>query len=204
MKLKFKYSTAALLAAMALGITVPAHAADDVAAPETTNITNITINNIAEGTGLELGTDARARGQGSIATGKNSLAIGKNAVATGGNETQASINAKLGENKKRLQDIADAEANSNRLLNELQTLRRTEADVIEAGERVKQVRKAKQTAYERYQTSKQTYNDAVAGAADFLREAQAKIDDLNSRLTGVSQLTGVNINSDEGLTSAAT
>ena len=204
MKLKFKYSTAALLAAMALGITVPAHAADDVAAPETTNITNITINNIAEGTGLELGTDARARGQGSIATGKNSLAIGKNAVATGGNETQASINAKLGENKKRLQDIADAEANSNRLLNELQTLRRTEADVIEAGERVKQVRKTKQTAYERYQTSKQTYNDAVAGAADFLREAQAKIDDLNSRLTGVSQLTDVNINSDEGLTSAAT
>ena len=111
MKKRLKYTSAALLAVLALGISIPIRAAD---ADAGTNITNIVINNITEDTGLELGTDARARGQGSIATGKNSLAIGKNAVATGGNETQDSINAKLNENKQRLQDIADAEANTSR------------------------------------------------------------------------------------------
>lgn len=201
MKKRLKYTSAALLAVLALGISIPIRAAD---ADAGTNITNIVINNITEDTGLELGTDARARGQGSIATGKNSLAIGKNAVATGGNETQDSINAKLNENKQRLQDIADAEANTSRLLADLQNIRKVEADVLEAGERVKQVQKAKATAYDRYVASQTAYNDAKAGAADFLREAQAKIDDLNSRLTGVSKLTNVNINSDEGLTSAAT
>ena len=201
MKRRLKYTSAALLAVLALGISIPIRAAETDAG---TNITNIVINNITEDTGLELGTDARARGQGSIATGKNSLAIGKNAVATGGNETQNSINAKLNENKQRLQDIADAEANTNRLLADLQNIRKVEADVLEAGERVKQVQKAKATAYDRYVASQTAYNDAKAGAADFLREAQAKIDDLNSRLTGVSQLTEVNISSDEGLTNAAT
>ena len=53
------------------------------------------------------------------------------------------------------------------------------------------MQKAKATAYNRYLASQAAYNDAKAGAADFLREAQAKIDDLNSRLTGVSKLTNV-------------
>ena len=165
---------------------------------------DITINNIKEDTGIELGTNSRARGDGSIATGKNSVALGKNAVATGGNETKESINAKLAENKQKLADIATAEANTNRLLGELQNIRKVEADVIEAGERVKQVRKAKATAYDVWQQKQKAYNDEVANSANFLKEHQAKIDDLNSRLQGVSQLQNVNINSDEGLTNAAT
>ncbi len=168
------------------------------------NIVNITINNVGEESGLEMGTGSRARGTGSIATGKNSVALGKNAVATGGNETQSSINAKLAENKQKLADIATAEANTNRLLSELQNIRKVEADVIEAGERVKQVRLAKQSAYSVWQNKLKTYNDTVAGSAQFLADAQAKIDDLNSRLTGVSRIGNVDISSDEGLTNAAT
>ncbi|WP_039170252.1 YadA-like family protein [Gallibacterium anatis] len=165
---------------------------------------DITINNIKEDTGIELGTNSRARGDGSIATGKNSVALGKNAVATGGNETKDSINAKLAENKQKLADIATAEANTNRLLGELQNIRKVEADVIEAGERVKQVRLAKQSAYNVWQDKLKTYNDTVAGSAQFLKDAQAKIDDLNSRLTGVSRIGNVDISSDAGLTNAAT
>ncbi|WKS98656.1 YadA-like family protein [Gallibacterium salpingitidis] len=168
------------------------------------NIVNITINNIGDDSGLEMGAGSRARGAGSIATGKNSVALGKNAVATGGNETKDSINAKLAENKQKLADIATAEANTNRLLSELQNIRKVEADVIEAGERVKQVRLAKQSAYNVWQEKLKTYNDTVAGSAQFLRDAQAKIDDLNSRLTGVSRIGNVDISSDEGLTNAAT
>ncbi|OBX10098.1 hypothetical protein QV08_00130 [Gallibacterium salpingitidis] len=168
------------------------------------NIVNITINNIGDDSGLEMGAGSRARGAGSIATGKNSVALGKNAVATGGNETKDSINAKLAENKQKLADIATAEANTNRLLSELQNIRKVEADVIEAGERVKQVRLAKQSAYNVWQEKLKTYNDTVAGSAQFLRDTQAKIDDLNSRLTGVSRIGNVDISSDEGLTNAAT
>ncbi|WP_065232048.1 YadA-like family protein [Gallibacterium anatis] len=165
---------------------------------------DITINNIKEDTGIELGTNSRARGDGSIATGKNSVAIGKNAVATGGNETKDTINQKLNENKQRLQEIQTAQDNTERLLKELQNIRKVEADVIEAGERVKQVRLAKQSAYNVWQDKLKTYNDTVAGSAQFLKDAQAKIDDLNSRLTGVSRIQNVDISSDEGLTNAAT
>lgn len=168
------------------------------------NIVNITINNVGEESGLEMGTGSRARGTGSIATGKNSVALGKNAVATGGNETQSSINAKLAENKQKLADIASAEANTNRLLDELQNIRKVEADVIEAGERVKQVRLAKQSAYNVWQEKLKTYHDTVANSTQELQQAQAKIDDLNSRLTGVSRIGGVDISSEEGLTHAAT
>ncbi|OBW98219.1 YadA-like family protein [Gallibacterium anatis] len=168
------------------------------------NIVNITINNVGDDSGLEMGTGSRARGIGSIATGKNSVALGKNAVATGGNETKDSINAKLAENKQKLDDIATAEANTNRLLSELQNIRKLEADVIEAGERVKQVRLAKQSAYDVWQEKLKTYNDTVASSTQLFKDAQAKIDDLNSRLTGVSRIGNVDISSDEGLTNAAT
>ena len=170
----------------------------------TNNYWDITINNVSEDHGLELGTNTRARGNGSIATGKNSVAIGNNAVATGGNETKESITSKLNENKQKLADIAKAEANTKSLLNELQTIRKQEADVLEAGERVKQVKRAKATAYERYQTAQKKYEEAKAGAADFLKATQAKIDDFNSRLSAVNKLGGVDINSEQGLTNAAT
>lgn len=61
----------------------------------TNNYWDITINNVKEDSGLELGTNARARGNGSIATGTGSLAVGNNAVATGGNETKDTITGKL-------------------------------------------------------------------------------------------------------------
>ncbi|MFU2123888.1 hypothetical protein ACLRAD_09985, partial [Gallibacterium anatis] len=165
---------------------------------------DITINNIKEDTGIELGTNSRARGDGSIATGKNSVAIGKNAVATGGNETKDTINQKLNENKQRLQEIQTAQDNTERLLKELQNIRKQQADVIEAGERVKQVRKSKATAKTAWDTALKAYNDAVASSAADIQAAQAKIDDFNSRLTAVSRIPNVDISSDEGVTRAAT
>ncbi|ERF78554.1 YadA-like family protein [Gallibacterium anatis] len=178
--------------------------AEETPSQPNTNIVNITINNIGDDSGLEMGTGSRARGTGSIATGKNSVALGKNAVATGGNETKDSITKKLAENKQRLDEISTAEANTARLLDELQKIRKVEADVIEAGERVKQVRLAKQSAYNVWQDKLNLYNTTKDGAADFLRETQAKIDDLNSRLTGISRIGSIDISSDEGLTKAAT
>ena len=189
-----------LVSALAAIFISPATFAQDASF----DMTNITINHVGDTLGLEMGEGSSARGQGSIATGKNSVALGKNAVATGGNETKDSINAKLAENKQKLADIATAEANTNHLLDELQSIRKAEADVIEAGERVKQVRLAKQSAYNVWQEKLKTYNDTVASSTQVLQEAQAKIDDLNSRLTGVSRIGGIDISSDEGLTNAAT
>lgn len=193
-----KYIVASVLSMLSTGCVYASEP------PSVIQNTNIYINNVSEDHGLELGTNTRARGTGSIATGKNSVAIGNNAVATGGNETKDSITSKLNENKQKLADIAKAEANTKSLLDELQTIRKQEADVLEAGERVKQVKRAKATAYERYTMAQKKYEDAKAGSADFLKAVQAKIDDLNSRLTAVNKLGGVDINSEQGLTNAAT
>ena len=201
-----KKRLAAFLAATALASCGAVSAANDGASVAAGNATyvDITINNVKEDSGLELGNNARARGNGSIATGTNSLAIGKNAVATGGNETKDTITNKLNENRQRLQEIQTAQDTADRLMKELDSIRKKEADVIEAGERVKQVRQAKEKAKQAWQDKLAAYNNAVQDSSAQLKDAQSKIDDLNSRLTGVSKISGVNISSDEGLTHAAT
>ena len=170
----------------------------------TNNYWDITINNVKEDSGLELGTNARARGNGSIATGTGSLAVGNNAVATGGNETKDTITGKLNENRQRLAEISTAQNAVTNLANEIQKIRAEQAKTIEAGERVKQVRLAKEKARQSYLDKQNAYNTEVANSAEFLRNAQAKLDDLNNRLGAVNRLGGVDINSEDGLTAAAT
>ena len=170
----------------------------------TNNFYDITINNIKEDSGLELGTNARARGNGSIATGTGSLAVGNNAVATGGNETKDTITSKLNENKQKLHEIDVAQNNVTNLAAEIQKIRSEQAKTIEAGERVKQVRLAKEKARQSYLEKKNAYDTEVANSAEFFRNAQAKIDDFNSRLGAINNLGSVDINSEDGLTGAAT
>ena len=170
----------------------------------TNNYWDITINNVKEDSGLELGSNARARGNGSIATGTGSLAVGNNAVATGGNETKDTITGKLNENRQRLAEISTAQNAVTNLANEIQKIRAEQAKTIEAGERVKQVRLAKEKARQSYLDKQNAYNTEVANSAEFLRNAQAKLDDLNNRLGAVNRLGGVDINSEDGLTAAAT
>ena len=170
----------------------------------TNNFYDITINNIKEDSGLELGTNARARGNGSIATGTGSLAVGNNAVATGGNETKDTITSKLDENKQKLHEIDVAQNNVTNLAAEIQKIRSEQAKTIEAGERVKQVRLAKEKAHQSYLEKKNAYDTEVANSAEFFRNAQAKIDDFNSRLGAINNLGSVDINSEDGLTTAAT
>ena len=170
----------------------------------TNNYWDITINNIKEDSGLELGTNARARGNGSIATGTGSLAVGNNAVATGGNETKDTITGKLNENRQRLAEISTAQNAVTNLANEIQKIRAEQAKTIEAGERVKQVRLAKEKAHQDYLNKQNAWSTEVANSVEFLRNAQAKLDDLNNRLGAVNRLGGVDINSEDGLTAAAT
>ena len=170
----------------------------------TNNFYDITINNIKEDSGLELGNNARARGNGSIATGTGSLAVGNNAVATGGNETKDTITGKLNENKQRLTEISNAQNTITNLVNEIQKLRSEGAKAIESGERVKQVRLAKEKAHQDYLNKQNAWSTEVANSAEFLREAQSKLDDLNNRLGAVNRLGGVDITSEGGLTAAAT
>jgi hypothetical protein len=170
----------------------------------TNNYWDITINDIKEDSGLELGNNSRARGNGSIATGTGSLAVGNNAVATGGNETKDTITRKLNENKQRLTEISNVQNTVTNLAKEIQKIRAEQAKTIEAGERVKQVRLAKEKAHQDYLNKQNAWTTEVANSAEFLRDAQSKLDDLNNRLGAVNRLGGVDINSEDGLTTAAT
>ncbi|MBR8700504.1 MULTISPECIES: YadA-like family protein [unclassified Fusobacterium] len=171
---------------------------------EATNTTNdfyFTIKD--EKTGIEIGTDARARGKGSVATGNNSIAIGTNAVATGNNETKETIAQKLQENKDKIDEIANKKEEVKRYSNELQQLELKEKDVIAAGIRVEEVRKAKENAKLEYENLNSKYLKDVEDSKSFLAEQQAKINDLNSRLDAMSQIKGYNLNSEDGLEGAA-
>ena len=206
----FKKKQLALSTLVALACAGIGYAADPATTTTTTengvtnNFYDITINNIKEDSGLELGNNSRARGNGSIATGTGSLAIGNNAVATGGNETKDTITGKLNENRQRLAEISTAQNNVTNLSNEIQKIRSEQAKTIEAGERVKQVRLAKEKAHQSYLEKKNTYDTEVANSAEFLRNAQAKLDDLNNRLGAVNRIGNVDITSASGLTEAAT
>ena len=194
MKLSKKKKVFAALAVFSV-LTGSAYAAD--------TIVDITINQPYERTGIELGTDSYARGEGSIATGKNSLAIGKSATATGSNETADTIQAKLEENRAKLQEIEAKQKSVKQLGDELNRLKIREQKTIEAGIRVEQIRKAKANAKNVWDNAETAWQDKKAGTADAIAEHNRKLADLNSRLTGVSQLTHSDISTPEGLTAAA-
>ena len=194
MNLSKKKKVFAALAVFSL-LTGSAYAAD--------TIVDITINQPYERTGIELGTDSYARGEGSIATGKNSVAIGKGATATGSNETAATIQAKLEENRLKLQEIEDKQKSVKQMGDDLNALKIREQKTIEAGIRVEQIRKAKANAKNVWDNAETAWKDKVDGTADAIAEHNRKLADLNSRLTGVSQLTHSDISTPEGLTAAA-
>ena len=194
MNMSKKKKVFAALAAFSV-LTGSAYAAD--------TIVDITINQPYERTGLELGTDSYARGEGSIATGKNSVAIGKGATATGSNETAETIQAKLEENRLKLQEIEDKQKSVKQLGDDLNALKIREQKTIEAGIRVEQIRKAKANAKNVWNNAETAWQDKVDGTADAIAEHNRKLADLNSRLTGVSQLTHNDISTPEGLTAAA-
>ena len=200
LKKKVKITKGLMIAFAITGILT--YAEGETPAP-TTTIVDITINEVHEDKGIELGDNSRARGEGSIATGRNSIAIGKNAVATGNNETKETIENKLRENRQKLDEIADKEKEVARLSRELEDTKIRHRETIEAGIRVEQIRKAKENAKKEWDRLKQEYETSVNNSAAFFRENQAKIDDLNSRLAGLSQIQGVDISSEEGLNHAA-
>ena len=166
-------------------------------------IVDITINQPYERTGLELGTDSYARGEGSISTGTNSIAIGKGAVATGSNEDGKTIQQKLAENKAKLQQIEDKTRHVKQLGDELNAIKIREQKTIEAGIRVEQIRKSKENAKNVWTNAEQAWQNKVDGTRDAIAAHQAKLDDLNSRLTGVSQLTNTDVSTPDGLAAAA-
>ena len=154
--------------------------------------------------GLEFGDNSQAYGNGSITTGRNSLAMGTNAVATGNNETQETLLNKLEENRTKLAEISTAEKTVQTTSKELDEIKKLNASIIESGIRVEQVRKSKESARLVWQEKLKAYNDSNANYAGDIADAQSKIDDLNSRLTGVSRIPNVDITSEEGLNRAAT
>lgn len=194
MKLSKKKKIFAALTAFSV-LTGSAYAAD--------TIVDITINQPYERTGIELGTDSYARGEGSIATGKNSVAIGKGATATGSNETAATIQAKLEENRLKFQEIEDKQKSVKQMGDDLNALKIREQKTIEAGIRVEQIRKSKANAKNVWDNAETAWKDKVDGTADAIAEHNRKLADLNSRLNGVSKLTHSDISTPEGLTAAA-
>ncbi|WP_288892688.1 YadA-like family protein [uncultured Sneathia sp.] len=161
------------------------------------------ITNENEKHGLELGDNSQARGTGSIVTSENGIAFGKGAVATGGdNVSREDIERKLKENQEKLNEIENLKKTNATLTNQLSDLQQKEQDVIQAGIRVEQIRKAKADAEKEASRLKNAWQTEVDGSKEFFKNYQAKIDDLNSRLTGVGKLKNNNIQTPEGLEKA--
>lgn len=151
---------------------------------------------------LMLGDHSLAMG-GAIATGTNTVAIGKGALASGDNMTADEIKRRLAENQEKLNEITQQNNTVNGLTQEIKNLNVRYHDTIEAGVRVEEVRKAKANAKKEYDRLQQIYDTEKANSAEFFRQAQAKIDDFNSRLNGVSNIKGYDINDDGSLTRMA-
>lgn len=169
------------------------------------NLTNLNIsitNNVMK-KGLELGDNSNAVGDSAISTSREGIAIGNNSVATGGVETKESILNKLRENEEKLNEIKRMEKvilEKTEMLKEKQIRERA---TIEAAMRVEQVLQAKERAKIDWQNKLNDYNTNVENSKSFFAEHQAKIDDLNSRLSGLATMEGIDISSDEGLVNAA-
>uniref|UniRef100_UPI0023F97813 hypothetical protein n=1 Tax=Sneathia sanguinegens TaxID=40543 RepID=UPI0023F97813 len=153
---------------------------------------NVNVSIIGEDHGLEIGDNSRARGKGSIATSENGIATGKGAVATGGDNTsKEDIEKKLQENQAKLNEISEVEKKGVEITNKISDLQKREQDVIQAGIRVEEIRNAKANAEREAERLKNAWQTEVNESAEFFRQNQAKIDDLNSRLTGIGELGNI-------------
>lgn len=153
---------------------------------------NVNISIIGEDHGLEIGDNSRARGKGSIATSENGMATGKGAVATGGDNTsKEDIERKLQENQDKLNEISEVEKKGVEITNKISDLQKREQDVIQAGIRVEEIRNAKANAEREAERLKNAWQTEVNESAEFFKQNQAKIDDLNSRLTGIGKLGNI-------------
>ena len=153
---------------------------------------NVNVSIIGEDHGLEIGDNSRARGKGSIATSENGIATGKGAVATGGDNTsKEDIERKLKENQDKLNEISEVEKKGVEITNKISDLQKREQDVIQAGIRVEEIRNAKANAEREAERLKNAWQTEVNESAEFFRQNQAKIDDLNSRLTGIGKLGNI-------------
>lgn len=153
---------------------------------------NVNVSIIGEDHGLEIGDNSRARGKGSIATSENGIATGKGAVATGGDiKSKEDIEKKLKENQAKLNEISEVEKKGVEITNKISDLQKREQDVIQAGIRVEEIRNAKANAEREAERLKNAWQTEVNESAEFFRQNQAKIDDLNSRLTGIGELGNI-------------
>ncbi|WP_066729442.1 YadA family autotransporter adhesin [Sneathia sanguinegens] len=153
---------------------------------------NVNVSIIGEDHGLEIGDNSRARGKGSIATSENGIATGKGAVATGGDNTsKEDIERKLQENQAKLNEISEVEKKGVEITNKISDLQKREQDVIQAGIRVEQIRNAKANAEREAERLRNAWQTEVDGSEEFFKNYQAKIDDLNSRLTGIGELGNI-------------
>ena len=153
---------------------------------------NVNISIIGEEHGLEIGDNSRARGNGSIVTSENGLATGKNSVATGGdNASKDDIERKLQENQAKLNEISEVEKKGVEITNKISDLQKREQDVIQAGIRVEEIRNAKANAEREAERLKNAWQTEVDGSKEFFKNYQDKIDDLNSRLTGIRELGNI-------------
>lgn len=197
-KRKLRITQGLLVAFLLSGILVYGEDAQPQLSP-----LNITINNLTEKTGLELGDKSYPRGEGSITTSRNGIAIGNGAVATGGAENKESIITKLAENKTKLDEIAKQQKLVNQKTQELRDKQIRERATIEAGIRVEEILKSKEKAKVKWQEDLKAYNDLKNNSEQFFRDYNSKINDLNSRLSAISQIQGIDLNSEDGLNSAA-
>ena len=213
LKNKVKITKAAIIAILITGgIAAPKIARADTPNEKAGSENSSTVNenhyqyyitNENEKHGLELGDNSQARGTGSIVTSENGMATGKGAVATGGdNTTKEDIERKLKENQEKLNEIDSLKKTNATLTNQLSDLQQKEQDVIQAGIRVEQIKKARADAEKEAERLKNTWQTEVDGSKEFFKNYQAKIDDLNSRLTGVGKLKNNNIQTKEGLEKA--
>lgn len=169
-----------------------------------THIWNISMNTVEEEKGIEIGTNVRARGRTASAYGIDAVSIGHNAIAIGGNETRQSLANKLSENRSKLNEIARLKENIITYNKEVNDLKRNNAKLIEQGERAKALQASKEKARLAWQAKLDEYNTAVRDNNTYLTEYNRKLEDFNNRLRATERISGVDLNSDESLTNAAT
>lgn len=205
LKNKVRLNKALMITFLLTGaLTLAEGNSNDLADDNNTNIININIISNEEKKGLELGDKGYARGEGSITTGNSNIAIGEDAVATGGNESKETVLNKLKENENRINEIKTQEEIVKNESKELENLRLKYRETIEAANRVNALRISKKNAYSEYERLKASRIQLEADSQDKLTEYNRKIEDLNTRLSALSTIPNLNLNSENGLTEAAT
>ncbi|WP_156300562.1 hypothetical protein [Streptobacillus canis] len=153
--------------------------------------------------GIKLGENSRAVGIDSISTSINGQSIGKNAITTGKEYDKETFKNEWDKYKGGAEELKGLKIKVETETKKYNDLTEKERETIQAGLRVETLQNTKAAALEKYRKLNDELMNLKNQYQNDIVSQEQKLNELNRRLYGMSEIKGIDIRNDQSLEDGA-